>query len=327
MELTQTFELSMVVDKKHFQKVFSRVCNSLHAQKENEEEWVDLSLQAKGIIVIYRNSLYKKKIRLIVIPDRLLEDASHTDKLLRKLDKRITDYFNHKYCLDDFTLSGMNLSTGIDVGIRENVRSYIKVIQRIGRVNGFSPSSYDSVDDDSNFYLEGNSSGIAFLLYDLKKVSKDNLISSGISPKKVKLSNNQRKGILRAEVRLTKPKAIRAYTDAGGAAGQLAELLQNSQDIFPNTFTQIISPGNFHKKKKAVEIIHQKVKDKVMKRKMLRLLTLVPEKKSLYLAQKAMNCRDMDKVMDAFAKIGLSPVTISKRQDVKFLSSIYSYSI
>ena len=67
------------------------------------------------------------------------------------------------------------------------------------------------------------------------------------------------------------------------------------------------------------------VKDKVMRRKMLRLLELVPEKKSLYLAQRYMNCRNIEKVMDAFAKINVSLITISKRQDIKHLESIYAY--
>ncbi len=62
-----------------------------------------------------------------------------------------------------------------------------------------------------------------------------------------------------------------------------------------------------------------------MRRRMLRLLTLIPEKKSLHLAQKAMNCRDTEKVMMAFTKINLSPVTISKRHEVKHLENVYSY--
>lgn len=57
----------------------------------------------------------------------------------------------------------------------------------------------------------------------------------------------------------------------------------------------------------------------------MRLVALIPEKKSVYLAQKAMNCRNMEKVMKAFAKINLSPVTISKRLDVKWLMSVYEY--
>ena len=56
---------------------------------------------------------------------------------------------------------------------------------------------------------------------------------------------------------------------------------------------------------------------------MLRLLALIPEKKSLYLAQKAMNCRDIEKVMEGFAKINLSPITINKRYGVKYLKNLY----
>ena len=76
-----------------------------------------------------------------------------------------------------------------------------------------------------------------------------------------------------------------------------------------------------------MEIIRSKITDSIMRRKMLRLLILIPEKKSLYLAQKAMNCRDVDKVMEAFAKIQLSPVTIGKRHDVKHLKCLYEYML
>lgn len=73
----------------------------------------------------------------------------------------------------------------------------------------------------------------------------------------------------------------------------------------------------------AVEIVRKEVKDSIMRRRMIRLLALIPEKKSLYLAQKEMNCRNVEKVMEAFAKINLSPVTISKRHDVKHLDNLY----
>ena len=55
------------------------------------------------------------------------------------------------------------------------------------------------------------------------------------------------------------------------------------------------------------------------------MVALIPEKKSVYLAQKAMNCRRMRKVLEGFPKINLSPVTISKRHDIKFVNSLYSY--
>lgn len=130
--------------------------------------------------------------------------------------------------------------------------------------------------------------------------------------------------ILWAEVRLMKPKAVRVYADADDVSGRAADLLKDCENIFMDTFTQIIPFGDFYKKDQAAEIIRREVTDSIMRRRMLRLLALIPEKKSLHLAGKAMNCRNVEKIMDSFAKINLSPVTISKRHDVKYLECLYA---
>ena len=321
MNLNQILELSMVLDNEHFQKVFPRLYKGEGYIVESREEYIDQSLSSKGITVIYRDSQYKKKIRLIVNTYLLADDVSDIDRLTRKLDKRITEYFNGKYRIDDFTLSGINFVADMDVGTRANAMAYLKVFRRIGRVKGFSPISYECFDDNASFCLSGNSNGIEFLLYDLEKAFMRQFKSANADWKKLKPI----KGILRAEVRLMKPKAVRAYTDADDASGQIADLLKGSRNIFLDTFTQIIPFGDFYKKDKAVEIIRKEVADSIMRRRMLRLLVLIPEKKSLHLAQKSMNCRNMEKIMDAFAKISLSPITISKRHDVKYLECLYTF--
>lgn len=56
---------------------------------------------------------------------------------------------------------------------------------------------------------------------------------------------------------------------------------------------------------------------------MIKLVTLVSEKKSLLLAQKTMNTRGMCKIMNAFKIIGLSPITISKREKAQYFKNIY----
>lgn len=132
-------------------------------------------------------------------------------------------------------------------------------------------------------------------------------------------------GVLRVEIRLSKPKAIRDYTDAVEVGGQIVELSEKCQDIFLDIFTKIIPYGDFYKKNRAVELIRREVEDSVLRRKMLRLVALIPEKKSLYLAQKAMKCRDIKKVMETFARVNVAPVTVSKRQEVKYLNNIYEY--
>ncbi len=319
MNLNQVFELSTVLDNEHFQKVFASSYNGEDYIDGDSGEFIDYSLSSKGITVIYRDSQYKKKIRLIVNTYLLLDDVFDTDKLIRKLDKRITEYFNYKYNLEDFVLSGMNFIADIDVDTPANVQAYLKVLKRIGKVKGFSPASYECFDDNSSFCLSGNSNAIDFLLYDLADVVVRQHRDS--SQKRFKFI----KGVIRSEVRLTKPKAIRAFTDVWDTDGQIVELLKNSQDIFMDTFTRVIPFGDFYKKDKADEIIRKEVSDSIMRRRMLRLLVLIPEKKSVHLAQKAMNCRNIEKVMEAFAKINLSPVTISKRHDVKHLEGLYAY--
>lgn len=325
MHINQFFELSMVLDNDKFQKVLSRAYEADYLD-ENGKEYIDRSLESKGIVVTYRDSQYKKKVKLIVNSGLLLDcNKTDPDKIVRKLEKRIDEYFDHKYQIEDFTLSGMILSKDIDVHNRENVSTYLKVLQRIGKVKGFSPSSYDCFDDIDSFCLEGNSNCIEFLLYNMEDYAARRYMVAGTERKKLKRVLKESEGILRAEVRLTKPKAIRDYTDAVEVSEQIVELSEKCQDIFMDTFVKIIPYGDFYKKNKAVEIIRSKIEDSVLRRKMLRLVALIPEKKSLYLAQKAMNCRDIKKVMKEFAKINVSPVTISKRRDVKYLENMYTY--
>ena len=92
-----------------------------------------------------------------------------------------------------------------------------------------------------------------------------------------------------------------------------------------DVFTRIVPFGDFYKKAAAEEIIRREVSDNVMRRKMLRLLALIPAKKSVYLAQQEMSSRNMDEIMERFARLNLSPVTISKLQEVTYLQNLYEY--
>lgn len=325
MMVNLIFELSMTVDTDHFQKMFSMAYDKSNQLREIENSYLDLSMAHKGIIVIFRNSQYKKKVRLFVNSCLVVGDPDDTDKLTRKLEKRIAKYFNHQYRMGDFTLSGVNLISDIDVGNSKNVTAYMKVLRRVGKVKGFSPTFYDGIDGETSFCLSGNSNSIDFLLYDLENMLMAQLHSTDVGWNKAQSTGERTKSILRAEVRLTKPKAIQIYTISDDASDQIMELLEKRQWIFLDTFARAVPYGDIHKKETTVEIIRREVGAGVMRRKMLRLVALIPEKKSLHLAQKTMNCRDVEKVMETFAKINLSPVTISKRHDVKHLENLYSF--
>lgn len=324
MILNQTFELSLILDTDPFHKIFTTKASYLK-EVELDGEYIDPSLAEKGITVVYRASKYKKRIRVLANAGMIVNDYSNTDKLIRKLDKRISEYFNHRYTLDDFTMSGVTLTVDIDVDSREKVSDYLKVLQRIGKVKGFSPVDYDCFDSKASFCLSGNSNDIDFLLYDLEAATVGQLRNADAGRKQLQSASMQTKGILRAEVKLTKPKAVREYVDATDVASQITKVMKNSTEIFMDTFARIIPFGDFHKMDAAVEIVRSEVKDITMRRKMLRLLALIPDKKSLHLAQKAMNCRDVEKVMETFSRIDLSPVTISKRHEAKHLENLYSF--
>ena len=258
MVLNQTFELSLILDTDPFQRIFTTKASYLK-EVELDGEYIDPSLAEKGITVVCRASKYKKKVRVLANAGMVVDDPSNTDKLIRKLDKRIATYFNHEYTLDDFTLSGVTLTLDINVGSHTNVSDYLKVLQRIGKVKGFSPVDYDCFDSKASFCLSGNSNDIDFLLYDLEAATVGQLRNADAGRKQLQSASMQTKGILRAEVKLTKPKAVREYADAVSVPDQIAEMMGNSTDAFMDTFARVVPFGDFHKMDAAVAIIRSEV--------------------------------------------------------------------
>jgi predicted GNAT family N-acyltransferase len=276
------------------------------------------------------------------------DDADRsTLKLLNKVEKHIMLYFGAvykdtkykgtkykstkykdkgtKHGLNNFNLTNITFSVDIDVHTREKVTDYMKIIHRIGKVKGFSPSGdeWSEKSDNMNcFALEGNSNGIIFKLYDLEHLLMRYLNEDETGTDQYKTILRKSKGLLRVEIQLTEQAAIRAYTDETDVTAQIIELLRIGKMIFMDTFLRIVPRGNHYKKEKVERLINERVPDTAMRSKMMRLIELVPEKKSLLLAQKALNIRDIKDVMERFADINVSPVTLSKRQDIKELRGI-----
>ena len=324
MYINPIYELSMILDNEKFHKVLSRAHKRTSCLEEKDGEYVDRSLTAKGMTVAYRDSQYKKKVKVVINSGRVTDyDKTEPDKFLRKIDKRIGEYFDYKYNVEDFSLSGVTFATDIDVDSRESVSAYLKVLRRVGRVKGFKPVVYDYFEDIDSLCWEGNSNGISFSLYDLEDMCRRQFGERKSKVKKYRETIEGTEGILRAEVRLMKPKAVRSYSDRIEVRVQIGDLMRKRKDIFLDTFAKIVPFGDFYKKDRAVEIICREIGDGRLRKRMLRLVALIPEKKSLYLAQKAMECRNMEKIMRAFAKINISPVKISKRQDMKRLENVY----
>lgn len=327
MRLNYTLELVMIVDSEMYQKIFNRTGN--YAEQVDDEKYVDQSLVSKGLLVTYHDKQYKKKIIITVDLNVILNGdepcRDNADKLIRKLEKQVDKHFKSQLQLDDFNLSKLYLATDINVASRNKVSDYIRVLRRIRKVKGFSPARDNNINNDTGLCLDGNSNGFVFRLYDLEGYLKELSREVTSNSEELKAQANKSVGLLRAEVRLVKSTAIRACTDEFLTSGQIAELCAKGQSVFLEIFTHIIPFGDFYKKDKTVGIICKKVTDAKIRRRMLNLVTLVTEKKSLLLAQKELSHRRIKEVMAEFREIELSPVTISKRHDIKQLDNLYKF--
>ena len=129
---------------------------------------------------------------------------------------------------------------------------------------------------------------------------------------------------LRAEVQLRKSKAIYNQTEVSNPEKQMVEVATQAENVFLGVFSAIIPYGAFLKQQDAIRLIQTKVPDARLREKMWRLVSLIPEKKSLLGAQKAAGYRNTRDLMEAFADIDLSPITIAKRHPCPQLPNIYA---
>src|SRR5699024_2108286 len=158
----------------------------------------------------------------------------------------------------------------------------VRVLRRLGKVKHFSPVSYACFSARNSFCLEGNSNDTIFMVYDLRSVLEKQLGKEAVP------FLNRARDVLRVEIRLTSARAVRTTCGKDEVEEQLLFLYEHSREIFMGVFRKIIPYGDNYKKGTAVEIIRREVRDPRLRRRMLRLLDLIPEKKSLFQAQKAM---------------------------------------
>lgn len=271
MYINQIYELSMVLDNVKFHKLLNHAYKKADYLAEKEDEYVDQLMTDNGITITYRDSQYKKKIKVVINAGRMMDyDKTDPDKFLHRLDKRLGEYFNHKYNMDDFYLSGAAFITDMNVGSRESVPAYLRVLQRVGKVKGFKLVDHNCFEDIVSLCWEGNSNGISLSLYDLEDMWRRQFGERKSKVKKYRETIKEIEGILRAEVRLMKPKTVRSYTDRIEVGAQITDLMRKRKDIFLDTFAKIVPFGDFYKKDKAVEIICREIGDDRLRKRMLR---------------------------------------------------------
>lgn len=341
-----TFELTLETNAKNFNYLLSRAYMKAKKNKHRlgHSTWhtekdvrVDDTLAANGITVEYHNYDHRKMVKLRVNPSVVLggndlklwkPNIRNTEALIDEINEHIDDYFDPDYTVDDFTLSRVEFTVNLDVG-KKRVPTYIRLMHKIGQVKGFSAKfstpdyAAGDIKKENSFDLEGKTNGIAFTIYDKEADLKD----KGKEDKAKKAE-----GILRAEVRLKKRKAVQAAIrklnrnpDSLTTEKQIALVSTKSKQIFLETFVAIVPFGDYYRLKAAERRISESDLKPKKKETMLNLLRLVPEKKSLYLAFKESKIRHKDEVLLWFAELNVSPITISKREDLKYLKNLYEY--
>lgn len=340
-----TLELTLETNAKNFDYLLS--CAYKKAKKEKHrvgystkhtstDVRVDDALASEGIMIEYHNCDFRKMIKLRVNPSEVLGGSDlklwkpsdrNIEALIEKLSEHIDDYFESNYALNDLMLSRVEFTANLNVG-KEAVPAYIDLLHKIGKVKGYSPkySKFDyatgKIKKEYSFDMVGNTNGIEFTAYDKE---------ADLNGKGKKDKAKKAKGILRVEVRLKKRKAVQKALqefndpDALTTEEQIALVSKKCKEIFGTTFVVIVPYGDFYRLKDAEQLVGASDLKAKRKDKMMHLLRALPKKKSLYLALKALNIRNKDEVLLWFAKLNVSPITISKREKVKYLPNIYSF--
>ncbi len=299
------FELSLNIDTKEFSRWFQEKSSNGFV-KITSDEYADCKYKEKGILFVFRDSTYKKKIK-VVASHHAFDDDGNADayRFIHRLDKKIRKYFDDEYSLDDFVLSAVSFVLETDLGSDEKVHSYIGVLKRIGKVKKYRLVTRTDSFSKNCFCLLGKSNGIVFRAFAPGDVVKGEFA-----------------GTLRTEIRLSNCSAVRKVAECNTSMEQIQEIISEADVIFKKIYCSIVPSGDFYKKRRVVDIINREIEDVRLRRKMVKFVILVAEKKSLLLAQKAMNTRSMGKIMRAFEKIEVSPITIGKREKEQYFKNV-----
>ena len=330
-----TFELRKEVNSNTFDYWRNKVKDRKNFDKETNR---DFSCVENGIIVWFHGTERRQWIKLIVNPSRVLgmddvvklwkPDGKNRKLLFHELDCFYINYFNSYYKLNDFTLTRYDLTKNLKLGSQDLVTAYIMFLHNIKKVKGFAPK-YSKKDDgynsDLSFDLKGKTNGVDVTAYDKAAAIKANMENMEFKQKEMAKRMKLAEGMLRIEVKLVSQESIRKNTGTDDTEKRIIKLCKDGEWIFGAYLNGVVPRGDIYKKDKALEIIESNVDDKKMKQKMILLLELIPQKKSLYLAKKVMNDRNIERIMDEFERIQLCPVTISKRQEIKNLKGLHTF--
>lgn len=304
MNCNLTYELSIVPNPDTFERLLNtaNVCEC----DEAEDKYIDMSFADKDMLVSFSDSGYKKQIRIVFVFAYDTSEEPEAEQIVLKMRKRIRKYFDETLDMNDFTLTRLIMSDGLEIKGGERPDDYLTVLRRIGNVKGFTMHAKRVGKRITGLHWYGNSNATDILADSVKGKS-----NAG--------------DVLRLEVQLQKNQAIREYTKEEETTAQILQTLSNTEAMFVTLLSGVIPFGRFLKKADAIKRVRDQVLNDTLRQKMVRILELIPEKKSLKSAMKASGYRNLKDIILTFARIDLSPVTISKRMSVRKMENLYMY--
>lgn len=140
-------------------------------------------------------------------------------------------------------------------------------------------------------------------------------------------------GILRIELRLTRPKSVLEHTPGCSDNKQRIEhCIRFSRQEILSIVRQLVPDGNYYTMKKAQKIITKSVTNKKLRERMITMLWLARKYSSIRLAKKEMfkaypkmKHEYFNMMMEEFSNIEVNVITLRKNFNAQYISSIFLY--
>lgn len=300
MNALMIYELSVMPKPDTFYELLEHA-SDVHALPDADGEYIDTSSIEKGMAVRYCDGRIKKIGTLFNVPYSTDEPAD-PQETLQSMEKRIRKYVSKEFRLGDFQLSRLIIATDLKLDKENRAEDYMAVLRRVGNVKGYTLHSERKSGKCACHHWQGNSNNTNVILRCPKEHTHLNLA-----------------------VQMLKSSAVRAYTQESEAPAQIIKSLTSLEGSLVTLLSNVIPFGRFLKKADAIEQIRSQIPDDTLRRKMIRILEMIPEKKSLKKTMKVSGYRNPKDILLSFAHIDLSPVTISKRMSVRKLENLYMY--
>lgn len=334
-----TFELRRDLKPKEYKKMR----DDLYNRATNEYRAFDFGRQCnfckfeeRGIRVVLKKHDKKPYLALIINPQIVLDNGNYVDlipsadefeRAYKTADRMVREFLGDKFALDKLTLCRADFSVNVNVGSRENVKTYIKLLNdktgvRKGyRIVGRKCKKYDK---EKGYIIDNKNLGISFSVYDKEAQLKD-------IGKPEQAANA--KHILRIEYQLKRHGAVKEFAgEEGTNLDKLLRLIYTSHVFIYNMMRSVVMDCTYYTLDRAKSIVKSRIENNKLQQRMLDWLCYASDKHSVQLGQKALvknnskiSPRYINKMVQAFEDIDVNIVTLSRKYNIQEMKSIIKY--